>query len=262
MGFANRYNSQDEIPEDVRGDFVEDTINEQYKGTWVSKDVFTLEKSLANERKEHKATKANLTSLNEKITALQGQVDQFTQLGSLEELAALRKKLDTENPPKTEELQKALSDAREKLRAAESWRSTNEPLLAELQAEKQKYEVAEDRAKAKETISAVVKGIQGANAEALLDNLYYQYLAGNLKRNAIGEIVRAEDGAALEDFASKYAKEHGLIQANVPGGAKPPAGANPNGSKAALMAKYEEARKRKDALEMMKIKTELNKLPQ
>ena len=260
MGFANRYNSQDEIPEDVRENFVEDTINEQYKGTWVSKDVFALEKSLANERREHKATKASLTSLNEKINGLQGQVDQFTQIGSLEELMALRKKADSDNPPKTEELQKALSEARDKLRAAESWRSTNEPLLTQLQAEKQKYEIEADRAKAKDTISTVVKGIQGANAEALADNLYLQYLAGYLKRNDIGEIVRAEDGAALEDFASKYAKDHGLILPSVPGGAKPPAGAPPNSSKAALLAKYEEAKKRKDALKMMKIQTELNNL--
>lgn len=260
MGFANRYNSQDEIPEDVRENFVEDTINEQYKGTWVSKDVFTLEKSLANERKEHKATKASLTSLNEKITALQGQVEQFTQIGSLEELAALRKKVDAENPPKTEELQKALSEAREKLRAAESWKSQNEPLLAQLQAENQQHKIEEDRAKARETISKVVKGIQGANAEALVDTLYYQYLAGNLKRNEIGEIVRAEDGAALEDFASKYAKDHGLIQSNVPGGAKPPAGGTQTGNKAALIAKYEEARKRNDSLAMLQIKTEILKL--
>ena len=260
MGFANRYNSQDEIPEDVRENFVEDTINEQFKGTWVSKDVFALEKSLANERREHKATKASLTSLNEKINGLQGQVDQFTQIGSLEELLELRKKADAKNPLNTEELQKALSETRDKLRAAESWRSTNEPLLTQLQAEKQKYEIEADRAKAKDTISTVVKGIQGANADALVDTLYYQYLAGNLKRNDIGEIVRAEDGAALEDFASKYAKDHGLIQSNVPGGAKPPAGGTQTGNKAALLAKYEEARKRNDSLAMLQIKTEILKL--
>ena len=260
MGFATRYKTQDEIPEDVREDFVEDTISEQYKGTWVSRDVFTLEKSLANERREHKETKGSIASLNEKLNNLQGMIDKFNQLGSIEELTELRKKADAANPPKVEELQKALSESREKLRAAESWRSQNEPLLTQLQAEKQKLEVESDRAKAKDTISKVVKAIQGVNQDALSEVLFYQYLAGNLKRNEIGEIVTAADGADLADFASKYAKEHGLIQANVSGGAKPPAGANQLGSKAALQAKYEEAKKRKDTFEMLRLQTELQKL--
>lgn len=260
MGFATRYKTQDEIPEDVREDFVEDTISEANKGTWVAKDVFALEKSLANERREHKETKGSITSLNEKLNNLQGVIDKFNQIGSLEELTELRKKADAANPPKVEELQKALSESREKLRAAESWRSQNEPLLTQLQAEKQKLEVESDRAKAKDTISKVVKAIQGVNQDALSEVLFYQYLAGNLKRNEIGEIVTAADGADLADFAGKYAKDHGLILQNVSGGAKPPAGATPGGNKAALLAKYEEAKKRNDSLAMLQIKTELAKL--
>ena len=260
MGFATRYKTQEEIPEDVRGDFVEDTISEANKGTWVAKDVFALEKSLANERREHKETKTSITSLNEKLNNLQGMIDQFNQLGSLEELTELRKKAQAENPPKVEELQKLLSESREKLRAAESWRSQNEPRLTELEAAQKEYEAEKDRSNAKETISKVVKTIQGVNQDALSEVLFYQYLAGNLKRNGIGEIVTAADGADLEAFAGKYAKEHGLIQANVSGGAKPPAGANQLGSKAALQAKYEEAKKRKDTFEMLRLQTELQKL--
>lgn len=260
MGFATRYKTQEEIPEEIRADFVEDTISTEHKGTWVSKDVFTLEKSLAAERTAHKETKASISSLNEKLNGLQGELDAIHQLGSLDELKALRQKADEANPPKVEELQKALSEAREKQRAAENWKAQNETRLNELEEANKQHEIEADRAKARATINEVVKSIQGANADALSENLFYQYLAGNLKRNEIGEIVTAADGADLQGFAVKYAKEHGLIQANVPGGAKPPAGTHPSGSKAALMAQYEEARKAKDTFKMLTIKTELEKL--
>lgn len=260
MGLAVRYNTVDEIPEDVRGDFVEDTVNEQFKGTWVSKDLFAVEKSLAAERREHKETKSKLGTLSEQMKTFQSELDQLHQLGTLEELTALRQKADQDNPPKTEELQKALSETREKLREATKWRSDNEKRLAELEAEQTKYRLESDRASAKETITKTVKGIQGVNADALSEVLYFQYLAGNLKRNDIGEIVTAADGADLEDFAAKYAKEHGLILQNVSGKSNPPAGGQGGTSKAALQAKYEEARKRKDSLEMLRIKSELDKL--
>lgn len=262
MGFANRYNTQEEIPEDVRGDFVEDTISETHKGTWVSKDVFALEKSLAAERREHKEAKASITSLTEKLNGLQGEIDKIHELGSLEELAELRKKAEEANPPKVEELQKALSEAKKKLLASENWRSQNEARLNELEAAHKQHEIEKDRAKAKETINAVVKSLNGVNSDALSENLFYQYLAGNLKRNDIGEIVTAADGADLQDFAAKYAKEHGLILQNTPGGAKPPAGGATSGGKAALMAQYEEAKKAKDTFKMLQIKTELEKLQQ
>ena len=60
----------------------------------------------------------------------------------------------------------------------------------------------------------------------------------------------------------QYAKEHGLILQNTPGGAKPPAGGATSGGKAALMAQYEEAKKAKDTFKMLQIKTELDKLQQ
>ena len=259
MGLAIRYNTADEIPEDVRGDFVEDTVNEQYKGTWVSKDLFAVEKSLYNERREHKETKAKISAINEQMTKLQGELEKVHELGTLEELMKLKEDAAAANPPKIEELLNSNKEMRDKLREATKWRSENEPLLAQLQEEKQKFLIEADRASAKEIITKTVKGINGVNGDALSDTLYYQYLAGNLKRNDIGEIVTAADGAALEDFASKYAKEHGLILQNTGGGAKPPSGGG-GSTKAALEAKLEEAKKRGDSFEMLRIKTELGKL--
>lgn len=259
MGLAIRYNTADEIPEDVRPDFVEDTVNEQFKGTWVSKDLFAVEKSLANERREHKETKAKISSINEQLTKLQGELEKVHELGTLEELTKLKEEASAANPPKIEELLNSNKEMREKLREATKWRSENEPLLAQLKEEKQKFLIEADRASAKEIITKTVKGINGVNGDALSDTLYYQYLAGNLKRNDIGEIITAVGGTALEDFASKYAKEHGLILQNTSGGSKPPSGGG-GSTKAALQAKYEEAKKRGDSFEMLRIKTELGKL--
>ena len=99
---------------------------------------------------------------------------------------------------------------------------------------------------------------QGVNADALTDSLYYQYLAGVLKRSEIGEIV-AGDGTPVADFAARYAKDHGLNLASVSGGAKPPQNL-PRGSKSALQAAYEEAKKSGNTAEMLRLKTELGKL--
>ncbi|MDD6338313.1 MAG: hypothetical protein PUC15_08040 [Lentisphaeria bacterium] len=259
MGLAARYQTADEIPEDVRQDYVEDTVSEQHKGTWVLKDLFAVEKSLANERREHKETKAKITNLNDQVSKIQGELDKFHEAGTLEELLELRKKANEQNPPNVEELLKTNKELSDKLRVATKWRTDNEPRLTQLEAEQKEYKLKDDRASAKDAIGKAVKGLQGVNGDALSDVLYYQYLAGTLKRNEIGDIVTAADGTALEDFASRYAKEHGLILQNVSGKSNPPAGGG-GSSKAALQKQYEEAENRGDTLEMLRLKDEISKL--
>lgn len=259
MGLVTRYKSQEEIPEEVREDFVEDTVSEKHKGTWVHKEIFALEKSLGMERNDHKAAKANIAQLNEQLTGAKSELDSLHQLGTLEELTELRKKHDEAlPPPKVEELRTQLATTTQQLREAESWRKNNEPLLKQLQEAAAKHEREKDQADARKTIAAAVKGIQGVNADALTDSLYYQYLAGELKRSEIGEIV-AGDGTPVADFAARYAKDHGLIRDSVSGGQKPPQQLT-RGSKASLQAAYEEAKKTGNTAEMLRIKTELGKI--
>ena len=259
MGLVTRYSTQEEIPEEVRADFVEDTISEKNKGTWVYKDIFALEKSLAMERTDHKATKANVTQLNEQLTGAKSELDSLHQLGTLEELTELRKKHDEAlPPPKVEELRTQLAATTQQLREAQDWRKNNEPLLKQLQEDAAKHERERDQADARKTIAAAVKNIQGVNADALTDSLYYQYLAGELKRSEIGEIVSA-DGTPVADFAARYAKDHGLIRDSVSGGQKPPQ-TLPRGSKASLQAAYAEAKKAGNMEEMLRIQTQLEKI--
>ena len=92
----------------------------------------------------------------------------------------------------------------------------------------------------------------------MTDSLYYQYLAGELKRSEIGEIVSA-DGTPVADFAARYAKDHGLIRDSVSGGQKPPQ-TLPRGSKASLQAAYAEAKKAGNMEEMLRIQTQLEKI--
>ena len=260
MALTTRYNSQDEIPEDVRQDFVEDTVNEQFKGTWVSKDVFNLEKALAAERREHKDTKEKLGTLTGQLQSVQSEIDKIHELGSLEELIALRKKADEANPPDIEQLKKTNAEMRAQLKEATKWRSENEPRLAELEAENAKNRQEADRASARETIAKTVKEIQGVNADALTEVLYFQYLAGTLKRNDIGDIVTAADGADLEEYAAKYAKDHGLLLQNVSGKSTPPTGAPSGSTLASLKKQYEDAKQKKDTTAMLRIKNEIDKL--
>ena len=260
MGLVTRYNTQEEIPEEVREDFVEDTISEKHKGTWVQKDVFALEKSLIMERSDHKASKAKIAQMDEKLSAIQGELDSLHQLGSLEELQELRKKADAAlPPPNLDEMRTKLADATKQLREAQEWRKKNEPLIQQLQEAEAKHAREKDQADARSSIAAAVKGIQGVNADALADSLYYQYLAGVLKRSEIGEIVSA-DGTTVADFAARYAKDHGLILPSVGGKANPPQNVPTRGSKAALQAEYDAAKKAGNAVEMLRIKTELGKL--
>ncbi len=259
MGLVTRYQTQEEIPEEVREDFVEDTVSEKHKGTWVQKDIFALEKSLAMERTDHKAAKANISQLNEQLTGARSELDSLHQLGTLEELTELRKKADAAlPPPKLEELRTQLATTTQQLREAQDWRKNNEPLLKQLQEDAAKHAREKDQADARKTIAAAVKNIQGVNADALTDSLYYQYLAGELKRSEIGEIVAA-DGTPVADFATRYAKDHGLVLASVSGNAKPPQNL-PRGSKAALQAAYDEAKKNGNMEEMLSIKTHLEQL--
>jgi len=259
MGLVTRYATQEEIPEDVREDFVEDTVSEKHKGTWVHKDVFALEKSLGMERNDHKAAKANAAQLTEQLNAANGELEAVRQLGTLDELKELRAKADaTATPPKIEELRSKLAATTQELREAQGWRTANEARLKALEEAEAKHAQEKDRANARDTISSTVKGLQGVNADALVENLYYQYLAGQLTRSEIGEIV-ASDGTPLADYAGRYAKEHGLILPSVGGGAKPPQNI-PRGSKAALQAAYEEAKKNGDVEEMLKIKTQIANL--
>ena len=260
MGLVTRYSTQEEIPEEVRADFVEDTISEKNKGTWVYKDIFALEKSLAMERTDHKATKANVTQLNEQLTGAKSELDSLHQLGTLEELTELRKKHDEAlPPPKVEELRTQLAATTQQLREAQDWRKNNEARLKQLEEAEAKHAREKDQADARSSIAAAVKGIQGVNADALADSLYYQYLAGVLKRSEIGEIVSA-DGTTVADFAARYAKDHGLILPSVGGKANPPQNVPTRGSKAALQAEYDAAKKAGNAVEMLRIKTELGKL--
>ena len=259
MGLVTRYKTQEEIPEEVREDFVEDNVSEKYKGTWVHKDIFALEKSLGMERNDHKAAKASIAQLNEQLTGAKSELDSLHQLGTLEELTELRKKADAAlPPPKLDELRTQLAATTQQLREAQEWRKTNEPLLKQLQEAEAKHAREKDQADARKTIAAAVKGIQGVNADALTDSLYYQYLAGELKRSEIGEIV-AGDGTPVADFAARYAKDHGLILNSVGGGAKPPQNL-PRGSKAALLAAYEDAKKTGNTAEMLRLKTEILKI--
>ena len=259
MGLKTRYDKQEEIPEEVREDFVEDTISEKHKGTWVHRDIFALEKSLGMERNDHKAAKTSIAQLNEQLTGAKSELDSLHQLGTLEELTELRRKADEAlPPPKLDELRTQLATTTQQLREAQDWRKTNEPLLKQLQEAEAKHAREKDQADARATIAAAVKNIQGVNADALSETLYYQYLAGVLKRSEIGEIV-ASDGSTVSDFASHYAKEHGLVLQSVGGGAKPPQSIA-RGSKAALQAEYEKARQSGDTGEMLRIKTELGKI--
>lgn len=260
MALTTRYNSQDEIPEDVRQDFVEDTVNEQFKGTWVPKDLFNLEKALYAERREHKDTKDKLGTLTGQLQAVQDEIDKIHELGSLEELIALREKADKANPPDIEQLKKDNAEMRGKLKEATKWRSENEPRLAALEAEQTKYRQEADRASAKASIAETVKGIQGVNADALSEVLYCQYLAGMLKRNDGGDIVKAADGADLEEYAAKYAKDHGLLLQSVSGKSTPPTGAPGGSTLASLKKQYEEAKQKRDSLAMLRIKNEIDKL--
>lgn len=259
MGLVTRYQTQEEIPEEVREDFVEDTVSEKHKGTWVHKDIFALEKSLGMERNDHKAAKASIAQLNDQLSGAKSELDSLHQLGTLEELTELRKKADAAlPPPKLDELRTQLAATTQQLREAQDWRKTNEPILKQLQEEAAKHAREKDQADARTTIAAAVKNMQGVNADALTDSLYYQYLAGVLKRSEIGEIV-AGDGTPVADFAARYAKDHGLNLASVSGGAKPPQNL-PRGSKSALQAAYEEAKKSGNTAEMLRLKTELGKL--
>ena len=259
MGLVTRYNTQEEIPEDVREDFVEDTVSEKNKGTWVHKDIFALEKSLGMERSDHKAAKANIAKLNEQLTGANSELESLHQLGTLEELTELRKKADAAAPPpKVDELRTQLAATTQQLREAQDWRKNNEARLKQLEEAEAQHAREKDQADARANIAAAVKGIQGVNADALTDSLYYQYLAGVLKRSEIGEIVSA-DGTPVSDFAMRYAKDHGLLLANFSGGTKPPQNV-PRGSKATLQAAYDEARKNGNTAEMLRLKTELGKL--
>ena len=259
MGLVTRYATQEEIPEEVREDFVEDTVSEKNKGTWVHKDIFALEKSLGMERNDHKAAKASLAQANEQLSGAKSELENFHQLGTLDELTELRKKADDAlPPPKVEELRSQLTATTQQLRAAEKWRKDNEARLKALEEAEAKHAREKDQADARATIAAAVKGLQGVNGDALTDSLYYQYLAGVLKRSEIGEIVAA-DGTTVADFATRYAKEHGLVLQSVSGGQKPPQNL-PRGTKAVLQAAYDEAKKSGNSAEMLRIKTELGKI--
>lgn len=259
MGLVTRYNTQEEIPEEVREDFVEDTISEKNKGTWVHKDIFALEKSLGMERNDHKAAKQNIAQLNEQLTGARSELDSLHQIGTLEELQALRKKADeAAPPPKIEELRSQLTTTTQQLREAQNWRAANEARLKQLEEAEAKHAQETDRSNARETIASTVKAMQGVNADALTETLYYQYLAGKLVRSEIGEIV-TPDGMTVADYASRYAKDHGLVLSSVSGGAKPPQGV-PRGSKAALQAAYNDAKKSGNLDEMLRIKSEIGKL--
>ena len=259
MGLVTRYKTQEEIPEDVREDFVEDTVSEKNKGTWVHKDIFALEKSLGMERNDHKTAKANIAQLTEQLSGAKGELEALHQLGTLDELKELREKADaTASPRKLDELRTQLAATTKQLREAQDWRKTNEDRLKQLEEAEAKHAREKDQADARTTIAAAVKNIQGVNADALTDSLYYQYLAGVLKRSEIGEIIAA-DGTTVADFATRYAKEHGLVLSSVGGGSKPPQNV-PRGSKTALQAAYEEAKKSGKTEEMLRIKSELLKL--
>ena len=259
MGLVTRYKTQEEIPEEVREDFVEDTVSEKNKGTWVHKDIFALEKSLGMERNDHKAAKANIAQLTDQLNGANGELEALHQLGTLDELKELRAKADAAlPPPKLEELRTQLAATTQQLREAQDWRKNNEARLKQLEEAEAKHAREKDQADARTTIAAAVKNIQGVNADALTDSLYFQYLAGVLKRSEIGEIVAA-DGTTVADFATRYAKEHGLVLQSVGGGQKPPQNL-PRGSKAALQAAYDEAKKSGNTAEMLRIKTELGKI--
>lgn len=258
MGLVMRYEKEDEIPEELREDFVEDTVSEKHKGTWVHKDIFALEKSLGMERNDHKNAKASITQLNAQLAEIRSELDSLHEIGTLEELKELRRKADETNPPKIEALRSQLTATTQQLREAQSWRNTNEPRLKELELEAEKHALERDRAKAKSSIVAAVKEMQGVNASALSDNLYMQYLAGILVRSEAGEIVTADGNVPLADYAAKYARDFGLVLQSLGGGAKPPANIQ-RGSKAALQSAYEAAKKAGNTGEMLRIKTELGK---